>query len=471
MIVEALKKIATLCAFCSAIQSVTALDAPAPLDAVSVPAQSAVAGSASSLAPASSWKPAWFTDAGLTVKESYDDNVFMSGVSQGSVPVGTTTLKDQSSYITTVSPKAGFNVASSLDAGSNLELLAFTYAPDFVMYHSLPSENYDAHRLILAVKGKDGEFSYKVDSTVVYVDASRVAPAYPGNLFNAWATINAFQRREQLNDRSALTLQYDMDRWFIRPGATVAYYGMMTEIKDPGLSTTPSGYQNYCTRYDVNGGADIGYMFSRDMAATAGYRYGSQGQEQYSFAPYSSPSDYQRLLLGVEGNPFKWLNVGVVGGPDFRAYEGDSSGHISPLNNLHPVTHYGEAVLTATMTPEDMLTFKFKQFQFVSCLGEKPYFDSSYALGYGRKITDRLRLDLGARLLEADYTVGNLSACARDDLEYIFSAGLHFAFTAHFAADFAYSAALGRNAQDYIVNSQNRDFNSQEVSLAFQARF
>jgi len=428
-------------------------------------AQSAVAGSGSSLTPDSSWKPAWLTDASLTVKESYDDNVFMSGVNQSFMPAGATTLKDRSSAVTTVSPKVGCNFAHSLDAGGSLETLSITYAPDFAVYHALPSEDYDAHRMILAVKGKADAFSYSLDNTLLYVDASRVAPTYPDGLLNAWATIFAFQRREQLNDRSKLTLQYDLDPWFIRPCATSAYYGMMTEIKDA------EGYQNYCTRYDVNGGADIGYKFCTNMAATAGYRYGHQGQEQYSFTSYSSPSDYQRALLGVEGKPFDWLNMQVLGGPDFRSYEADSATHISPLNNLHRVTYYGEATLAATVTPKDTLTFKYKQFQFVSCLGKVPYFDSSYGLSYGRKITDRLSLDLGTRLLEADYTMGNLSTCRRDDLDYILSAGLHYAFSANIAAELGYLANLGRNALDNIANPQNRDFNSQEVSLDVQFRF
>ena len=112
------------------------------------------------------------------------------------------------------------------------------------------------------------------------------------------------------------------------------------------------------------------------------------------------------------------------------------------------------------------MTFKYKQFQFVSCLGVKPYFDSSYGLAYGRKITDRFSLDVGARLLGADYTVGNLGSCLRNDLDYILSAGLHYAFSAHLAADLGYSANLGRNAQDNIVNPENRDFNSREISAA-----
>lgn len=405
----------------------------------------------------SSWKPGWLTDASLTVKESYDDNVFMAG--SGS-------LKDQSSAITTVSPKVGFNFARSLDASGNLSLLSFIYAPDFVMYHALPKENYDAHRMILAVKGKADAFSYNLENTLLYVDASKVAPAYPDGL-NAWATINAYQRREQLNDRSKLTLQYDWDKWFIRPGASLAYYGMMTQLKDPSLATTPTGYQNYETRYDVNGGTDFGYKFRANMAAILGYRYGSQGQEQFSWSRDSSPSDYQRVLLGVEGKPFNWLNMQILGGPDFRSYEANSATHESYVNNLHPVTYYGEGALSATLTPNDTLTFKYKHFQFVSCLGVKPYADSSYGLTYNRKITDRLGLDIGARLLEADYNAA-LADGARDDLDYILSAGLHYAFSANIAADLGYSANWGRNAQDNISNSYERDFDAQDISLGIQ---
>ncbi len=414
-------------------------------------------------AGSAAWKPAWLADASLTIKESYDDNVFMSDVSR---PAGDATLNDKSSFVTTISPKVGFDLARALDADDTLKLLSLAYAPDFVMYHSLPSENYDSHRVSLAAAGKNDAFSYNLDNAFTYVDASRVAPSYPGNLFNAWATINAYARREQLQDRSKISAQYDWDHWFIRPGASLAYYGMMTEIKDPRLASTPSGYQNYCTRYDVNGGADAGWKFCPDMAATLGWRYGSQGQEKYSFEGYNSGSDYQRVLLGVEGKPFKWLNMQVLGGPDFRNYES-----IAPVNDRHTVTYYGEASLAATLTPQDTLSFKYKQFRFVSCLGVKPYFDSSYGLSYARKFTDRFSLDVGARLLEADYTVGNLGSCVRDDVDYVPSAGLHYAFSAHVAADLGYSANLGRNAQDGIANPANRDFDSQEISMGVQIRF
>lgn len=418
-----------------------------------------------SLAPESSWKPSWLTDASLTLKESYDDNVYMSGVDQGYVPAGMTTLKDQSSFITTVSPKVGFSFAGFLNTNSGLEVLSFTYAPDFVMYHELSSENYDAHRMILAVKGKSGPFSYNLDNTFVYNDASDVSQIYPGNLLNAWATIAESQRREFVNDRSKLTLQYDLGNWFIRPGAYLAYYGMMTQFKDI------EGYQNYPTRYDVNGGADVGYKFCPSMAATLGYRYGSQGQQVLPFSPYSSPSDYQRILAGLEGKPFSWLTMQLLGGPDFRSYEPSSATRITPVGDPHMQTYYGEANLTAKISPNDTVTVKYKQFQFVSACGKVPYFDSGYGLTYSRKVTDRLNFDLGARLIEADYNSGDLSTSKRNDLDYIFSAGAHYAFTANLGADFGYSASLGRNDEANIANSQTRDFNAQDISLDVQFKF
>lgn len=462
---------AALCLLLLLARNAPAADAPAPPGPASLATPGALPESAPALTTVSNGKPAWLKEAGLTVRESYADNVLMSGVNQSSVPAGTTTLKDRSSFVTTVSPKVGLNCPGFAEAAGNLDLRSLTYAPDFAVYHSLPSENYDAHRLILAAKGGDGAFSYDLDNTFLYVDASKVAPSYPGDLFNAWATINAFQRRAQVNDRSRVALQYAWNQWFFRPSAALAYYGMMTEIKDPSLPTTPSGYQNYCTRYDVNGGGDFGREFLPGTAATLGYRYGSQGQEQYRFNKHSSPGDYQRVLLGLEAKPFHGLDIQLLGGPDFRSYEADSASHISPLNNLHPVTYYGEAAISAAMTPDDTLSFKYKQFQFVSCLGVKPYFDSSYGLNYGRKITDRLGLDLGARLAQADYTVGNLTSCARDDLDYVLSADLRCALGANVAADLGYAANLGRNAQEDVANPQNREFNSQEVSLGVQFKF
>ena len=92
-------------------------------------------------------------------------------------------------------------------------------------------------------------------------------------------------------------------------------------------------------------------------------------------------------------------------------------------------------------------------------------------MNYHRKLTDKLGLDLGGRLLTADYNSGNLAACKRNDWQYTVSATLGYAFNAHASLNLAYALDLGRNAQDGIVNPDTRDYDHQLVSLAALFKF
>jgi len=235
---------------------------------------------------------------------------------------------------------------------------------------------------------------------------------------NAYAATPPREHRQQVNGNATFACEYDHDNWFISPVASLLYWDMMTRLHDV------TRYLNYANRYDVNGGADFGYRVEPRLAITLGYRYGHQYQEQFSFTRYSSSSNYQRVLLGIEGKPWKWLNVDIHAGPDFRDYPQDTASHITPVTDKHPVTYYGEANLTATLTSRDTITFKYKQWMFVSQLGNIPYFDSTYQLSYQRKWNNRLTLDLVGAILSSDYTSGNLPSSRRDDYEYSVSAGL-----------------------------------------------
>jgi len=424
-------------------------------------------------APDAWQKPVWLSDLSLGVKEAYDNNVFLSGVDPKylppvyKVPAGSVAaLQNQWSWVTTVSPKIGVNFVPLMGNQKLFQTLSLAYAPDFVVYHDQTSESYDAHRVAAAIKGKADALSFSLDDAFVYVDGNNVAPTYPGGYVTAWNTVAPRERREQIQDRATLAFRYDWDRWFIRPNASLLYYDMMTE------QINVTGYQNYVDRYDVNGGPDFGYKINPQVAVTLGYRYGYQYQQQFSFSPYSSSSDYQRVLLGVEGKPWNWLEMKIQGGPDFRNYQGDSPGHITPVSNLNMITYYGEASLVATITPKDALTFKYKQWQWVSCLGKVPYFDSCYDLNYHRKLTDKLGWDLGGRLLEANYNSGNLAPNNhRNDLQYTVSTAFGYAFNSHASLNLAYALNLGRNAQDGVMNPQTRDYEEQLVSLAALFKF
>ena len=414
-------------------------------------------------------RPAWLTEASVSLKESYDDNVFFSGVDAPpayEVPAGSVAaLKDLSSRITTVSPKVEVNFAPLLGDQKTLQVLSLAYAPDFVTFHDQDSESYNAQKFSAALKAWTDSLSISADDSFTFVDGNEFAPVYPGGLYSAFATCAARERREQIQDKANITLQFNRGDCFFRPVATLLYYDLLTE------KLNLPGYQNYADRYDVNGGGDVGCKITSHLAVTFGWRYGHQQQEQYSFSPYSSPNDYQRVLLGLEGSPWKWLAVKIQGGPDFRDYEGNSSTHITPVNDLHPVKYYCEALATAKFTAADTLTFKYKQWQWLSGSGKVPYFVSSYDLSYHRKLTNKLGFDLGGSILSWDYTVGNLPACQRKDLQYTATAGLGYAINSHISVNASCTLDWGRNNQNNIASPENREFDHRLFSLGAQCRF
>jgi len=416
-------------------------------------------------------RPDWLTDCSLGVRESYDDNIFLSGAPVPTtyvVPAGSVAaLKDRGSWITTVSPKVGVNFAPLTGATNHFSALTLAYAPDFATYHDQDSESFNAHRVLATVKGDAEALAFSADNNFTYVDGSDFGPFYPGGLYSAFATTGDRERRRQIQDRATVNVQFDREKWFFRPTAAIIYYDLMTAQLD--LPVT--GYQNYADRCDVNGGADVGYRLTPQLALTLGYRYGRQYQEQFSFSPYSSSSDYQRLLVGVEGNPWSWLNVKILGGPDFRNYDGDTATHTTPVNDLHPVKYYGEALITATFTPRDTLTFKYKLWQWVSGTGRVPYFEGAYDLAYHRKLTNRLGLDLGGKILSWDYSSGNLAVCKRNDLEFTLTGGLAYSFNTHVSVNLGCAFDWGRNAENNLALAQTREFDRQLFTLGTTWKF
>ena len=169
--------------------------------------------------------------------------------------------------------------------------------------------------------------------------------------------------------------------------------------------------------------------------------------------------------MGFEGKPWKWLEVKFLAGPDFRDYPGDTPTHSTPVADKTPVKYYGEASVTAKLSSKDALTFRSKQFQWVSSLGKVPYYDSLFDLAYRRAVTTRLNVDLGGRVWSADYNSGDLPTCTRDDWQYSVLAGVTYTFSTHLSANLAYELDLGRNGQDDIANPQAREYNRNLVSL------
>lgn len=417
-------------------------------------------------------RPVWLSEMSLTLKESYDDNLYLSGVnpklfpSSYVVPNGSVAaLRNRSSFVTTVSPKIVLNLAPLFGEDAFLKSLSFGYAPEFAIYHDASSESYDAHRFITSLKGNAGDFSLSAENCFTYVDGSKFGPTYPGALYNALMNAAPRERREQIQDRAAVSLRYGRENWFVRPVASLAYYDLMT------AQLNVTGYQSYVDRYDANGGFDIGGKILQDTYLTLGYRYGYQFQQKFAYSPYSSPNDYHRLLAGIEGKPWHWLDVKIQGGPDFRLYEEDSATRITPVNDHSPVKYYVDAALAATVSARDTVTFKCKDWEWVSSIGKVPYLDSSYELGEHHVINKHLSMDVSGRVATMDFTAADLSTCHRDDAQYTVNAGATYAINTHASVAVNYSHDFGRNLEDGIATPKTRDFEHNLISLAGTFRF
>src|SRR5271166_1413276 len=177
--------------------------------------------------PTSFQLPSWL-ELSLGVTENYDDNLYLSGVNPQYLPASYTVppgsvaaLKGLSSFVTTVSPKIAVDFAPLLGNQNILQEFSLAYAPDFAFYHQEPIESYDAHSFPITVKGKWDSLSFSAVSNLTFIDGSRVGPTYPGALLNAYAPIPPRGRRKQINDQAAVVFQYDYDRWFVRPTASL----------------------------------------------------------------------------------------------------------------------------------------------------------------------------------------------------------------------------------------------------------
>jgi hypothetical protein len=349
-------------------------------------------------------KPAWVQDLSLSFTEGFDDNIY--GVSDNG-------LQPQPSRVTTITPKVGFNFAPLFGVQSFFQALSLSYAPDFVIYQDAPTESYDANKIGAGIKGSAGDFSFSLDNAFLYNDGSKLGIDYAQNQLSGkkakqndkyrstFAQAMVRERRDQVQDREATVLQYDLGNAFIRPTASYLDYNMDTKFENTKKAPY-LGYQNWVDRSDANGGLDLGYKVTPTLAVTVGYRYGSQYQEKLPAAIttdfHNASSTYQRLVMGLEGKPLDWLQVRLTAAPDFRDFNSNA-----PVKDFHPVEFYGEAAITATIATNQNVTFNYKQWQWVSSTGFVPDYESSYSLNYHWNATARLGLDLGGRIQEQNY--------------------------------------------------------------------
>ena len=441
-------------------------------------------------------KPDWLTEASFSFREGYDNNVFASGVDPryypgsyvGPIPGSVWAEKNHGSFFEVFTPKVAMDLAKLQDNKDGvLRTFALSYAPEFYQYNDAPSENNVAHKIGSTIAAQCHDLSFQLDEAFTYVDGEKLGPTYPGKYYDSIGHGITRERREQWQDRTTATLTYDQPDWFLRTTGSLLDYNMKTDMRS--VPTANAAYMNYPDRSDVNGGADFGYKVATNFALTIGYRIGHQQQQKLptSVDAYgqTSDNDYQRMLFGFEGAPLDWLKLKVQAGPDFRDYNPKA-----PVRDRTPTTYYGEGSLTATATKDDTIAVGYRHWRWLSSTGQVPTDESAYDLNYKHQFNSQWASKLGLRVQSADYSCGeNWSGATppanpltnyKNQWDYTFSAGVQYDITKSLSLDLAYSAILGRNAQDRAdlalasgsqLPALKRQFDDQTVSMGAKYKF
>jgi hypothetical protein len=403
-------------------------------------------------------KPAWLKEFSIGLTQGYDSNTYLIddyASADGFVP------GNHGSAFTAFNPRVAISLVPFLDLAKDdksVSALDFYYDTTVTEYWDASSESNTRHKFGANLAGKINSFSYGITNEFIYVDGRNIGDRYANaGLTNAYAFGLTRERKEQFQDRLNVNVRQEFGSFFVRPVASLLYYDLLTDFE-------PGGYANYPDRYDLNGGLDLGYNINKDVAAFIGYRYGHQFQgvntNTTSFQR-AYTNDYNRLLVGVEGKPWKWLKVNLAGGVDFHDYDNAKVNGAGTNYDTSKTTYYFTGGFTVDITSKDSLTFAANHFQWVSSTGVTSYFDRVTSLTYKRQITNQLTGSVGVRAWESDYDDPGF----RDDIIYGVVAGFGYKFDDHWSASLDYVYSRGDNQWDAATD---REYDNHTISVGIK---
>lgn len=406
-----------------------------------------------SLAPARVAGTDWSFNADVSLKESFDSNVYLQD-EEPSASVTNAVQPFQESFVTSITPRAG--IAFKPCTGFNV---SGSYAPEMVAYHSESSESHVAHRAGLLFNGVVGKVTWQMQNSFTYIDGSEEGLTFggPGGA-PAIGGIPIRDRREALVYRNSFGAFHKHGNWFFRPAVSSYIHDFRTDLRD---SSVFPNYLNYVDRNDFNLGLDGGYKAFKDGYIFLAYRCGWQHENELPPGnPNDYSNDYQRLLLGFEGKITDWLTFNLFAGPDWRNFHEHTPAGFDP----NPLKVYidGQAVLT--LTKADSVTLTVKRFTQPAFGAPSSYEDITYDAAWRHRFNEKFLAMTGFKAYCGDWDAPVL----REDWIFTPSASLTYTHNKRFSADFAYSYDW---ADSHVPNTEGREFTRHIVSLAVKYTF
>lgn len=337
----------------------------------------AIAAAILACAPAFAGTNSFVWTAGVSVKETFDDNIYLQSVGPKA---------DKSSLITTVTPQGGltWKPLDCFDAAAN-------YSAGINLFHDESSQDFVVHRGLLNLNSRWDATAIESSSSITGIDGSEHGPfwASPGGI-PATGGPAVRDRHQAMVYRTSLRVTESFGPWFIRPTATYYLHDWGTE--EARSKAGKYVYQNYVDRDEWTAGPDFGWK-AKSWAVYAGYRFGAQNEAKLLQYPEQYDSDFHRLLVGIEGQVLPWLKANAALGPEFRHF----ADTVPATFDRTRLNLYVDASLTAAAGKCDTFSLGAKQFQQPGFSGRSAYTDLTYDFDWRHKIGSHWTIGAGAR--------------------------------------------------------------------------
>jgi hypothetical protein len=171
-------------------------------------------------------------------------------------------------------------------------------------------------------------------------------------------------------------------------------------------------------------------------------------------------NEYQRLLVGFEGQVTRWLKLNLFLGPDWRDFN-----HSAPPGfDTSPMLLFVDASLVLTLTKSDNLTFTMKQFEQPAFGTPSVYADITYDVSWRHAFNQQFSAVAGFRAYGGEW----VPPVMRDDWIFTPSIALAYKPGAHWNVDLAYSYDW---VDSLVPNTAGREFTRNLVSLGLKYTF
>ena len=407
---------------------------------------------------------AWQLTSNLTfraeasVKEGYDDNVYLQDTQPNLTLVPKAALPYQGSFFTTLTPALFLDYQPSPAFN-----LSASYVPAISFYYSTPSENNTANKMALNLGGNISTVGWELANSLLCIAGSREglyyggAPTVGGNV-PAIGGIPVRDRRAATMYRGRYRATWYLNQFFVRPVTTAYVHDFNTVSKDNRLGQPNYGYENYVDRWEYAGGVDLGYELPNKVQIFLGYRRGFEDDSHMPGSPYNYDTKYNRPLAGIEGQPWPWFKVALALGWDMH----QTTSRVPIGFDQEYAKLWSDSSLSFLPTARDTFTFRFTSNTQPAFSSPSIYDDTQYDLSGRHVFSPHWAAGAGVRLYNGDWFYPVL----RNDWVYTASASLAYTYNAHLSTELTYSYDWTDCRIPQIPDTSGREFNRNLFWLA-----